>query len=55
MNIFKSIKGNQRPALLILCMLALFFVYACQCEGEIGTKANNTGSVGVTTAALDTK
>ncbi len=55
MNIFKSLKSKQGHALLLLCLLSLLFVYGCQCEGEIGTKANKTVGAGVTAVTLDKK
>lgn len=55
MDIFKSLKSKQTPVLQLLCLLSLLFVCGCQCEGELGTKANKAGSVGVTAVTLDTK
>ncbi|HKQ33207.1 MAG TPA: hypothetical protein VJV40_08380 [Thermodesulfobacteriota bacterium] len=55
MNTFKSLTNGQKTVIKTLCLLALLFVCGCQCQGELGTKANKTAGSGVTGTALDNK
>ena len=55
MKIFKPLGNNRNTVIKTLCLLALLFVCGCQCQGELGTKANKTAGSGVTSTALDNK
>jgi len=53
MNIIKSLRNNRSAVINTLCLLALLFVLGCQCQGEVGTKANKTAGSGVASTVLD--
>ena len=56
MKIFKSFRKKHSAAVInALCLLALLFVWGCQCQGELGTKANKTTDTGVASTAFDNK
>lgn len=53
MNIFKSLRNNRKAVIQAFCLLALLFVCGCQCQGELGTKADKTAGSAVTSTAFD--
>lgn len=55
MKIVKLLKRYQRSILPLICLLALLFIYGCQCEGELGTKVNNAGGISASSSIVDTK
>jgi hypothetical protein len=52
MRIVKSLKRSILP---LICLLALLFIYGCQCEGELGTKVNNASVSGTGSSVVDKK
>ena len=56
MNILKSLRNNHGAMVIkAFCLLAILFVYGCQCQGELGTKADNNRDTGVASTAFDSK
>lgn len=51
----KIVKSLERSILPLIFLLALMFVYGCQCEGELGTKVNNTGGISASSSIVDKK
>ena len=42
MKVLRSLFINKNMILPALCIVALGFLYGCQCEGGIGTSAKNS-------------
>jgi len=55
MKIVKTLKKNQKSILSLVCLLALLFVYGCQCQGEVGTKAGNATGISASSSVVDRK
>jgi len=52
MKLIHVLRKRKSSILPAVCLLALLFVYGCQCEGGIGTTSN--GSDAVKTEAIKT-
>lgn len=55
MKIISTLRKNRKSILPLICLLALLFVYGCQCQGEVGTKAGNASGVSASSSAVDRK
>ncbi|HVY54394.1 MAG TPA: hypothetical protein VHC46_01410 [Thermodesulfobacteriota bacterium] len=53
MNMLKSFRNNGGVVIKTFCLLALLFVCGCQCQGELGTKADKQAGSGIASTSLD--
>ena len=47
MELIEKLKLNKTQFLSLFLVLAVVFIYGCQCEGGIGTSAKNTNTIQV--------
>ncbi len=55
MKIIGTLRKNRKSILSLVCLLALLFVYGCQCQGEVGTKAGNAAGISASSSVVDKK
>jgi len=47
MKLIEKLGLNKAQLLSLFLLLAVMFIYGCQCEGGIGTSAKNTDTIQV--------
>ena len=55
MKIMKMIRTYKKRIFPVFFLLALLFVYGCQCEGQIGKNASNAGEAITSGLQVDNK
>ncbi len=55
MKIIRTLKKNRNSILSLVCLIALFFAYGCQCQGEVGTKSGDAGGISASSSIVDKK